>query len=44
MREFDQSMKLVIKSDQELAYVRVAGQRTSVLKYNITHRRLKLTG
>ena len=44
MREFDQGAKLVIKSDQEPAYVKVAGRRTNVPKYNISFGKLKLTG
>ena len=43
-REFDQGTKLVIKSDQEPAYVRVAGLRTRIPKYNISFGKLKLTG
>ncbi|KAN0094933.1 hypothetical protein V8E55_003220 [Tylopilus felleus] len=43
-REFDQTTKLVIKSDQEPAYVRVGGRRTNIPKYNISFGKLKLTG
>ena len=43
-REFDQATKLIIKSDQEPAYVRVAGLKTRVPKYNISFGKLKLTG
>ena len=44
MREFDQTTKLVIKSNKEPAYVKVAGRKTSVPKYNILFGKLKLTG
>jgi hypothetical protein len=43
-REFDQTTKLVIKSDQEPAYIRVGGRRTNSPKYNIAFGKLKLTG
>jgi hypothetical protein len=43
-REFDQTTKLIIKSDQEPAYLRVGGRRTNSLKHNISHGKLKLTG
>ena len=43
-REFDRTTKLVIKSDQEPAYVRVGGRRTNIPKYNISFGKLKLTG
>ncbi|KAF8552294.1 hypothetical protein OG21DRAFT_1511667 [Imleria badia] len=43
-REFDQSTKLVIKSDQEPAYLRVGGRRTNNSQYNISFGKLKLTG
>ena len=43
-REFDQTTKLVIKSNKEPAYVRVAGRKISVPKYNISFGKLKLTG
>ena len=43
-REFDQSAKLVIKSDQEPAYVRVASRRINVPKYSISFGKFKLTG
>ena len=44
IREFDQTTKLVIKSDQEPEYLRVGGRRTHSLKHNISHGKLKLTG
>ena len=43
-REFDQTTKLLIKSDQEPAYIRVGGRRTSSPKYGISFGKLKLTG
>ena len=43
-REFDQTTKLIIKNDQEPAYIRVGGRRTSSPKYNISFGKLKLTG
>ena len=43
-REFDQVTKLVIKSDQEPAYIRVAGRRTNDPEYSISTGKLKLTG
>ena len=43
-REFDQTTKLVIKSDQEFAYVKVAGRKANLPKYNISFGKLKLTG
>jgi len=43
-REFDQTTKLVIKSDQEPAYLRVGGRRTNSPKHNISFGKLKLTG
>jgi hypothetical protein len=43
-REFDQTTKLVIKSDQEPAYLRVGGRRTNSPKYNISSGKLKFTG
>ncbi|KAF8545913.1 hypothetical protein OG21DRAFT_1502123 [Imleria badia] len=43
-REFDQTTKLVIKSDQESAYLKVGGRRTNNPKYNIRFGKLKLMG
>ena len=43
-REFDQTTKLVIKSDQEPAYLRVGGRRTNSKTHSITFGKLKLTG
>jgi len=43
-REFDQTTKLVIKSDQEPAYLRVGDRRTNSPKYKISFGKLKLTG
>ncbi|KAI9459980.1 hypothetical protein HD554DRAFT_1602525 [Boletus coccyginus] len=43
-REFDQKTKLVIKSDQEPAYVKVGGRRTTSKEYGIFFGKLKLTG
>ena len=43
-REFDQATKLIIKSDQEPAYVRVGSLKTRAPKYNISFGKLKLTG
>ncbi|KAG9312582.1 hypothetical protein JVU11DRAFT_6979 [Chiua virens] len=43
-REFDQSTKAVIKSDQEPAYVRVAGYRYTNAKYGIKFGKLQLSG
>ncbi|KAG9308038.1 hypothetical protein JVU11DRAFT_12605 [Chiua virens] len=43
-REFEQSTMLIIKSDQEPVYVRVAGRRYANAKYNITSGKLKLSG
>ena len=43
-RDFDQTTKLVIKSDQESAYVRVGGLRTNSKKHSISFGKLKLTG
>ena len=43
-REFDQTTKLVIKNDKDPAYVKVAGRRINVPKYNISFGNLKLTG
>ncbi|KAG6375698.1 hypothetical protein JVT61DRAFT_3273 [Boletus reticuloceps] len=42
--EFEQSTKLVIKSDQEPAYVRVGGRRCNNPTYKISFGKLKLTG
>ena len=41
---FDRTTKLLIKSDQEPAYIRVGGRRTNSAKYNISLGKLKLTG
>jgi len=43
-REFDQTTKLIIKSDQEPVYIRVGGRRTASPQYNISYGKLKLTG
>ena len=43
-REFDRTTKLVIKSDQEPAYLRVGDRRTNSPKYKIAFGKLKLTG
>ena len=43
-REFDTSTKLLIKSDQEPAYIRVADRRYNNPKYSIALGRLKLSG
>jgi len=43
-REFDKTTKLIIKSDQEPAYLRVGGRRTNSKKYSISSGKLKLTG
>ena len=43
-REFDQTTKLVIKSDQEPAYIRVGNRRTNSPKYSISFGKLKFTG
>ncbi|KAI9569174.1 hypothetical protein HD554DRAFT_2254112 [Boletus coccyginus] len=43
-REFDKTMKLIIKSDQEPAYLRVGGHRTKSVEYNISSGKLKLSG
>ena len=43
-REFDHTTKLVIKSDQEPAYLRVGGRRTNSKAHNISFGKLKLTG
>ena len=43
-REFDQTTKLVIKNDQEPAYVRVATRRYNNRRYNISMGNLRLTG
>ncbi|KAG9313675.1 hypothetical protein JVU11DRAFT_6020 [Chiua virens] len=43
-REFDQSTKLIIKTDQEPAYVRVAGRRYTNSKYGISAGKLRLSG
>ncbi|KAN0094963.1 hypothetical protein V8E55_003250 [Tylopilus felleus] len=43
-RKFDQATKLVIKSDQEPAYVRVGPRRTNSPKYNITLGNAEVTG
>ena len=43
-REFDQTTKLVIESDQEPVYLKVADRRTSNSSYCITSGRLKLSG
>ena len=43
-REFDETTKLVIDSDQEPAYVRVAGRRTHSSRHCIISGQLKLSG
>ncbi|KAG9307937.1 hypothetical protein JVU11DRAFT_12878 [Chiua virens] len=43
-REFDQSTKLIIKSDREPVYIRVAGRRYSNAKYGIRFGKLQLSG
>ncbi|KAN0094942.1 hypothetical protein V8E55_003229 [Tylopilus felleus] len=43
-REFDQTTKLVIKNNQEPAYVRVATRRYNNRRYNISMGNLRLTG
>jgi len=43
-REFDQRTKLVIKNDQESAYVGVGGLRTNSKKHRVAFGKLKLTG
>ena len=43
-REFDQTTKLVIKSDQKPEYLKVGGRRTNSQKHNISFGKLKLTG
>ena len=43
-REFDQVTIHLIDTDQEPAYIRVAGRRTNIPKYSISTGRLKLTG
>ncbi|KAG9319002.1 hypothetical protein JVU11DRAFT_1122 [Chiua virens] len=42
--EFDRSTKLIVKSDQEPAFVRVAGLRYNNAKYGIKFGKLKLSG
>ena len=43
-REFDNSTKLVIKSDQEPAYVRVASRNYNNTRYDIKFGKLELSG
>ena len=43
-REFDHSTKLVIKSDQEPAYVEVADRNYNNARYNIEFGKLELSG
>ena len=43
-REFDQTTKLVIRSDQEPAYIRVASCRYNNAKYGVSFGKLKLSG
>ncbi|KAI9572586.1 hypothetical protein HD554DRAFT_2202484 [Boletus coccyginus] len=43
-REFDKTTKLIIKSDQEPAYLRVGERRTNSKEYRISFGKLKLTG
>jgi len=43
-REFDETTKLIIKSDREPVYLRVGGRRTNSAKHNITFGKLKLSG